>query len=180
MDTNYKIAFGAIIAVVVAVAIYGAYLYPKAAQPLGTTAVGGTFGTAKFAGVAMTPSTAGLATSSITNGSTNDYYVKSIEVGCEGVGTSKVLYTGGGLANLTLEAATTSNGIINSNTNYVGGGAFNIGTTSTWFVEASSTANATVGSILMNNIWPAGTQMTFSFNATNTAACTVGVSYISS
>jgi len=156
-------------------------------QLAGSSTAGSTFNTAKFAGIAVSPTAPGsnATSSSILNTDVNDRFVTGIRVGCEAVGTSKTAYTGAGLASLTLSIATSSTAApaTNSNTNLVGGGVVTIATSTPQFIEASSTASTAVpntGSSAVNNLWLAGSYITFTFNATNTAACTVGVDYIAS
>ncbi len=169
--------------IVVAGAILGAYMYPVAITPvsIGTSPINSTFSSAKFAGIVMFPTTVASATSSVTNSDANDRYIKSIDVGCETIGNSKTLLTGTGLASLTLTVATTSTGgSIFTNSNLVGQSTVTVPTSTAQFVIASSTAAGPGGNSALNNIWPAGSNLSFSFNATNTAACTVGVTYIPS
>lgn len=183
-----------IVAAIAVLVIIGAYYYPKSSntvieQQVAGSAAGSTFNTAKFAGIAVAPATPGTnaTSSSILNGDAGDRYVTQIRLGCESVGTSKVAYTGGGLASngFTLSVATSSTAApaTNSNTNIVGGNVINISTSTQYFVEASSTALTAVpntGSSAVNNIWLSGSYMTFTFNATNTAVCTAGVDYVAS
>lgn len=141
---------------------------------------GSSFGDAGFAGSAVSlaaPGANGTSTS-ILNNSGQDRIITAEKVGCENVGTSKTAYTGTGLASLTVTIATTStatpSALGNTNTLPV----ITIGTSTANFATASSTAG-TPGSNLVTNIWAAGTYLTFATNATNTAACTYGVDYLS-
>lgn len=191
MDTNYKVALSLVLAVVVAGAIYGAYLYPKALPPLaGAAPAGSTDFTPTWAAVAgvnlATPGTLGAiggngTSSSVLNSSTNDYYISTIKVGCEGVGASNTAYSGGGLAALTLSVATSSTPgpASNGNASVVGGGTLTIGTSTSQFGMSSSTLPA-AGNPKGYLIWGAGTYLTFTTNATNTAVCTFGADYFSS
>lgn len=175
------------IAVIVAViVIVGAYYFPKYKQsaPLqvaGTSPSGSTFLNAKFAGIAMnlaSPGTNGTS-SSILNTDANDRYVHDFKVGCEGVGTSKTAYTGTGLANLQIAIGTTTTAAPATFLSFaaITTGA-NISTSTVNFEVASSTTLVATSSLAA--IWPANTYMTFFWNATNTAACTVGVGYFGS
>lgn len=152
------------------------------------SAAGNTFNDSKNALVIVNlanPGTNGTSTS-ILNGDSFDRYVTDVKIGCESLGTSQTAYTGAGLASLQFKLATssTANPVALTNTNLIGGGAFTIGTSSVQFVESSSTAaglpSGAGGSNSMLVIWPSGTYLAFSSNATNTAACTIGVSYFGS
>lgn len=155
-----------------------AYLFlPKAA--FGASPAGSTFNDAKQASVAInlaTPGTNGTSTSMI-NTDGNDRYIQSVHAACEGVGTSRTAYTGAGLASLTLTLATstTANPASNANTNTLP--VITVSTTTTQFGISSSTMG-TPGNGLVSNIWLAGSPLTITANATNTAVCTIGVSYL--
>ncbi len=146
--------------------------------------VGSTFSTSKFAAVAVNLANVGAngTSTSILNTDTSDRYPISIDLGCEGVGTSQTAYSGTGLAALTLSVATSSTANplpSNANTNYVGAATLVIPTSTVQVAISSSTA-ALPGNTRSGVVWGAGTYMTFTFNATNTAACSVGVKYIAS
>lgn len=182
--TDYlKPAIAVVLAAVIALAIVGAYQYPKTEVITSTSPQGGTTTTAHFYSVAVNLATPGAnaTSSSVFNSSSNDYYVSSIKGGCENIGTSKTAYTGTGLAALTLSVATSSTAapIGNANANIVGNTTITIGTSTSQFAVSSSTL-ASLGTPSPSIIWGAGTYMTFTFNATNTAACTVGVEAFSS
>lgn len=145
---------------------------------------GSTFGTAKFAGVAVnlaSPGANGTSTS-ILNGDASDRYISSIKAGCQGVGSSNTAYVGGGLASLQLTVATSTTAApaTNSNTNSVGGGAVVISTSTAVFGISTSTiaGNSTSPGITkVYFVWASNSYLTFTTNATNTAACTFGVDY---
>lgn len=177
-----KYIFGLVGAIILVGAIYGAYLYPKTPANFGTVPQGSTFNTAKFyavGGINLATPGANATSSSILNNTGNDLYVTGMDAGCEGVGTSKVAYTGGGLAALIVTAATTSVATPNATGNANSAGSVTIATSTSVFAEASTTPIAT-GSNSINYVWAAGTYMTFTTNATNTAVCTFGVTAISS
>lgn len=142
---------------------------------------GATYFTGAFAGAVINLATPGAnATStSILNTTGNDLYVTGEKVLCEGVGTSKTAYTGTGLASATFTFATSSAAAPASNTNTNTLPVVTLGTSTPDFVISSSTAG-TPGNNLVSNIWLAGSYMTITANATNTAVCTVGVDYIGS
>lgn len=145
-----------------------------AASPAGSQ-----FGDARQAAVAINLAAPGVnATStSIINTDGNDRYITSEKATCESVGTSKTAYTGTGLASLTLSIATstTANPASNANTNTLP--VITVATSTTQFGIASSTVG-TPGNGLVGNVWLAGSPLTITANATNTATCTVGVDYI--
>jgi len=179
-NMNYlKLSIAFVLVVVIGVAIYGAYQYPQIV-PFGASTQGSTNTTAKQAsvlGVNLSAPGANATSSSILNPAGQDVYVSSFKVGCEGVGTSKTAYTGAGLLALTVTAATSSTAAPQANSNTNSAGLVTIATSTSQFVEASSTASA--GNSTPNYIWGANTYMTFTTNATNTAICTFGVDYFS-
>lgn len=172
-----------VIAAVLGIALIGAYYYPQAGEQAVESSAGTTFNSAKYAGkVALltTPGANGTSTS-ILNSDAYDRIVTNVRSACQGVGTSLTAYSGTGLAALTLTIATSSTAApaTNGNTNSVGGGAVTIGTsTANWAVATSSATGA--GSNAVYNTWAAGSYLTFTTNATNTATCTFGVDYIGS
>lgn len=181
MSNTTKIVLGVIAAVIVV----GGYFYPGSTSTTvqqlvgGTGTAGSTFGTAKYAGVIMTPSAPGTnaTTSSILNSDATDRYVLSTEIGCETLGTSLTAYTGAALASLTVTAATSS-ATTPAVKPSIRVGVITISTSTPPFTFASSsqlTATSSFGAV-----WSTGSYMTFDWNATNTATCTVGVRYIGS
>jgi hypothetical protein len=168
--------------VVVLLVAIGAYAYPVAKAPaLGTSATGSSFGNATKAVpvIALANPGANGTTTSYLNSSPNDYYITNQEASCEKLGTSQTAYTGTGLAALTFTIATssTANPATNSNPNTLP--VITVATTTGNFVISSSTAG-TPGVTNVSNIWAAGSYLTVTANATNTATCSVGVSYTSS
>lgn len=122
---------------------------------------------------------ANATSTSILNTSGNDLYIMSEHAACEGVGTSRTAYTGTGLASLTVTVATSSTAAPASNGNTNTLPVMTIATSSVNFVISSSTAS-TPGNGLVSNIWAANSYITFTTNATNTAACTFGVGVLGS
>lgn len=179
MPTSFKIFIGAVAVVIVAGFIAGGYFYPKAVQSLGS-AVGSTFSTAKVAAVNMAPLTGTASTTSLLNTDGSARWVKSVDTFCTGVGTSQTFLTGAGLSGWTVQAATTSvpNLGLQGNTNLAGN--VSIGTSTPFEQSASSTITSTNSVNTDLYYWAPNTYMTFAFNATNTAACTVSVSYSAS
>jgi hypothetical protein len=162
-----------LVLVVLAAAIAGGYFYPKLG--LGTSSVAGSsFSTPKFYGVAVNlanPGANGTSTS-LTNTDGNDRYVTGYRIACQGVGTSKTAYTGAGLAALTAKIGTTTTSAPATFATDVGvnPGGWTVSTSTVNSGVASSTSQVGNGAL-----WRTGEIMTFAFNATNTAVCTVGV-----
>ncbi len=168
--------------VVLAALAVGAYFYPGTSQNLGNSSPGTNFNTEKQAAVAISLATpgAGATSTSILNTDAGSRYISSFKVGCSNVGTSQTAYTGTGLSSLQLTIATTATA--NPATIPVGfadvANAFALGTGTVNLLVASSTLTTATSSLAA--IWHAGENLTFWFNATNTAACTIGVSYFQS
>ncbi len=144
------------------------------------SAVGTTFNTAKIASVNMTPSSGSASSTSLLNGDASARWVKNVDVGCTGVGTSNAFVGQAGVANWHLLVATTSvaNNGLQGNTTYVGNVL--IATSTSFSQSASSTVASAISISTDQYYWPAGSYLTFDFDATNTAACTVSASYIAS
>lgn len=122
----------------------------------------------QYASVTMAPATSAASTTSILNTS-SDRNITDSFVECQGVGTS-----GTSVANLSVQAATTSvSGLgLQGNTNY----AFNSNvSTSTATVYVASSTEGVIQYV--SRIWPSGTYLTYIFNTTNSASCTVGSHY---
>ena len=192
-----KIIISLVLAVVIGAAIIGAYYYPVATHPAGsTTTAGGTFTSAKIAAISFAPATASATSSSILNPFGADVYVTSAFLGCENATTTYTAYTGAGLSNWIVRAATTSTAApaTVSNTNYLANFIIATGTTAagtagyTTLLISSSTIATSSNPMNFNQalgtayqfLWPSGTYMTIWSNATNTAQCTVGVHVFSS
>lgn len=173
-----------IVGVAIIVGLYGGYKFlfssTQTQVSIGSPA-GTSFNTAKIAAIAVNLANTGAngTTTSLSNADASDRYVTSVEMGCEGVGTSQTAYSGTGLANLTLTVGTTSTSApaaFPAGFNKVGGVSYNISTSTPNMLLSSTTGGVSTTSI----IWGAGTNMTFFMNATNTALCSVGVKYIAS
>ncbi len=167
-----------IAALVVAGAILGGYFYPKFGLGTSSTA-GSSFSTPKFYGVAVNLAAPGAnATStSITNTDSTDRYVTGYRIACQGVGTSQTAYTGAGLAALLVKIGTTTTAAPATFSTAVGvnPGGWTVSTSTVNTGVASTTSQLGNGAL-----WRTGEIMTFSFNATNTAVCTVGVDAVAS
>lgn len=181
-NMNKKIIIASL---VVVLAIFGAYFFPRPVKQsvLAGSPQGATFNSSFQASVVASLASPGAnaTSSSVYNGSGSDYYITAIKAGCESVGTSKTAYSGGGLASLQLSVGTsTASAPAVIPTNLVGGGAVVIGTSTATFVISTSTSGGANGTPSAYAIWPNGSYMTFWANATNTATCTFGVDYFSS
>ncbi len=159
---------------------------------LGTSAVGTTNGTQKIATITFAPATPAATSTSILNSDSNDRIIDEEISYCSGLGSSRVAFSGGGLASngLTFSAATTSTSAPNTVTNTnltlnvsiatTTGFAF-VSTSSpsviTTFVDGVPTSTSTQS--VISRVWASGSYLTFWSNATNTATCTVGVRYFS-
>ncbi len=151
----------------------------KVMQATGTP-VGSTFNTAKVAMInwtfaAVTGANGVATTTSVFNGDSSDRIIQAVQFDCSAVGTSNTAYTGAGLRSLILKAATTSTSAPNivSNTNVVF--SSDIATTSADVYLATTTPGLT-GTVPFRR-WASGSYLSFFSNATNTAACTIGVTY---
>lgn len=148
-------------------------------SPAGTT-----FSTAKFAGVAVSLAAIGAngTSTSILNGDASDRFVSGWRLGCEGLGTSRTV-SGVGLANLLLTIGTTTGSSPTAPSTFaaVANNYIVPTTTGNLILAIPSVASSTIGGTATTTnatVWPSGSYMTFTFNATNTAACTVGVDYV--
>lgn len=175
---NKNIIWGVVIVAVLAG--IGWYMFsdsPEVEQLGAGSAVGTTFNTAKIAGITMAPATAAASSTSLLNPDSTDRVVRSASAYCTGVGTSQTYLTGAGLLSTgwTLNMATTSTAAQTGSTNYVA--SITLATTTGYVYSATSTTPA-IGDV--TRLWPAGSYLTLTFNATNTAACIAEVDYLSS
>lgn len=143
-----------------------------------TSSAGVTNSTAKLFSVTMSPSVASATTTSLLNSDSTDRMITGNILGCTGVGNSQAYLTGAGLLTggwaLQFSTSTVGSTGLQGNLNYAGN--ISIATSSAWLQQASSTLGV-LGAVGL--VWPASTYLNFTFNATNTAACTIGVSAIS-
>lgn len=178
----------AVLVVVVLGAITWAGLtYPKALHSVGVASpVATTFNDAKVAVINFNPLAAPATTTSILNTDATDRIIVSAFSYCQGMGTSGSPGGTGVIPAVTLQAATTSTAApvnISTLTNFV----FNTTIATSTVVTGNtvlpsqyqaSTTPPVLGDI--GRIWKAGSYLTFFVNATNTAACQVGVTYLGS
>lgn len=170
-----KYIFPVVIALLVGFAV-GYVVFNKANIVRGVSSDGVTNSTSKIATITLSPATASATTTSLYNGDGTDRVITSSMVSCTSVGTSKTYLTGAALASFTLQMSTSTSATGNamSNTNYAAN--LTISTSSPWTYTSSST-DPVLGS--MSRIWPTNTYLNPTFNATNTAVCTLGVHYLS-
>ena len=165
---------------VLVLAIIGAYLYPKQIKPTvgAVSPVGNTNASRRIATIVMVPLTSAATTTAILNGDSQDRAVTDEFAYCTGVGTSNAWSaagSGGALTALLLQMSTsTASGNAGSNTNFTANLTV---ATATPFVYVSSTTVPAPNDV--GRYWPSNTYLNITFNATNTANCTVGVSYLS-
>lgn len=179
MNTTYKVLSVVLVVAIATIAVLGLYL-PNSGFTVGGVTVATssdqtTNSTAKTATVTISPATASAtSTVSLLNTDSVDRVIIGTEVFCSNVGSSKTYLTGTGLASFLLRAATTSSSSVGlqGNTNYAA--QITVSTSTDLFYIASSTEGVLQ---YVSRIWPTNTYLTFNFNATNTAACTVGSRY---
>lgn len=181
MTTQTKTLLAVVGAVVIAWVIYGAYQYPQASLQSAGSPSGSSFSNAKFAGETASLASPGAngTSTSILNSDSSDRYITSLIAACNTVGTSKTAYSGTGLANWTVTVATTSTAdpaALPAGYNTITGNPLVIGTSTVVSLVASSTA----GVATTSQLWAANSYLTFQSNATNTAACTFGATYVGS
>lgn len=170
-----KVIFS-LVGIVAVLALIGAYYFPQFQTSVGASPTGTTWGTARIASINWSLASHLATSTSLYNYDTQPRIIESSFVTCESMGTSKTAYTGAGLANLIIRAATTTTEApaVITNANYAANYA-TVATSTAVLLTASSTEGVING---YSRIWPAGTYLTFWSNATNTAQCTVGVKYI--
>lgn len=171
-----KIIYSAVGVILLVCAFFVGKSFGTADQFAGATSTtGATNTTAKLYSIAMAPATDSASTTSLYNGDSVDRGIIQSVAFCTGVGTSKTYLTGTGLASWTLQMSTSTASVdAKANTNYASN--LTLATSSAW-VEVASTTYAVLGATGL--VWPTGTYLNITFNATNTAACTVGVSAVS-
>ncbi len=166
-----------LLGVLILLVAYGTFF--KSPQAFaGTSPAGSSFTTPKFYGVAVnlaSPGSTGTSTS-LTNTDANDRYVTGYRYACQGIGSSNTAYSGGGLASLFMKIGTTTTAApATFSSNIPVSNGMTIATSTPINSVASSTAQ--LGNAAL---WRSGEILTFYFNATNTATCTIGVDTIAS
>lgn len=172
-----KTTFIVSVAIAILAGVISGYLLTHKDLSVSAISTAGTTGsTGKYLSQTMSLADSTGTTTSIFNPFGRDIAVRSVDVMCQGVGTSQTAYTGAGLSALNIEIATSSTNTITGNvaqinTNYLGN--INISTSTVNSYIASSTEGVLVGT---SRIIPSGTYAIISSNATNTAACAIGLS----
>ncbi len=167
-----------VVFVLLAIIAIGGYFYPVPASQVVSSGLGSTFGTAKIAAINMSPVNGSATSSSILNTDASDRWIQSGFGSCTGVGTSQAFLGSAGLAALLIQAATTS---ANASAGAGLAGNVNLGLNLTVSTSTTNSNNASsTVPVAVSGRWPSGSYLTFNFNATNTAACVVGVNYVPS
>lgn len=175
MKNSTKVLIGVIVVVVLAI-VYSA-IKSSSQITAGAASATGTYNNGTFASqIVLLPTTSNGTSTSILNTSSSDRAVTSTSVFCTGVGTSQSFGAGAGLLSTgwTLTAATTTSASsgLGTNANYILNTS--VATTSGIIYVASSTEGVLP---YWSRVWPTATYLTFNFNATNTAACSLQVNY---
>ncbi len=141
-------------------------VFTPQASVQGVSSSGSSFSTRKTASVTISPSSLSATSTAILNTDATDRLVTDGFAACTSVASQPAVST------WILQAATTSaaTGAF-TNTSY----ALNISIATTSAI--AYTASSSYG-FDAYRYWATGTYMTFMFNASNTAACTVGVNYV--
>lgn len=172
-----KVLLSALVAVMIAFSIWGAYQYPKAQISAGASPTGATFGDAKIAMVSMAPATSAASSTSIQNTDGNDRKIERYIVDCSNVGTSQTYLTGAGLTSTGWFASFATSSTAAQVTN-ASAQALPLSTSTPDVYNTLGTGTTTPTAA--QRVWAAGSYLIITFNATNTASCTAGVSYIAS
>lgn len=177
MNNTLKIVLAV---VVLGVITYLGVSYPKQVNSIVTLgAVGATFNDAKIAAVSMSPSTSAATSTFLTNNDAGGRWVSKVFANCTTVGGTSLSYlTGLGIANLNVQFATTSSATQIAPANLLGN--LTVSTSTAWDMSASTTVASASQITNDNYYWAAGSNLQLTFNATNTAACVVGVDYMPS
>lgn len=166
--------------VVVLAVAGGAYFYPKFQASVGTTAApaGSTFSNAKSYAIAMAPLTDAATSTTIYNSDATDRFVTGGYAVCGGLDRSGGPL-GAGYANFGFKAATSSTDVGGTRKTANTQLALNVlvSTSTVDGITATTSPTGTTPAFWFR--WAAGSYMNFYTNATNTAACTVGVNTVS-
>lgn len=152
--------------------IAGHSIWPQQTlAPVQTNAVGTTGNTAKRFSVIFSLTSQSSTSTSILNTDGTDRIILSTFHTCNTLGSSFTPVTGSGLANLIIQAATTSTAAptLLGNSNLVMNSIVATTTPGFELVSTSSTASSEI-----SRVWASGSYLTFNTNATNTATCEVG------
>lgn len=170
---NIKFIIGAI----VAIAIVGAYFFPKSTHTtvLQAGAVGDTNSTQRIAQIVMDMTTTTPA--SILNGDATDRIITSIDYYLASL--TSVTSNGSGLANFTFLLSTSTNVYTAASANYLLNTTVAT-TTAQLFVASTTPGNTALATLAGVNtrVWKAGTYLNVFANGTSTATGTIKISYI--
>lgn len=173
MDKSLKV-LGLIILVTI---LAGGYFYPKQVQNNNVGAAsssGQTFSGSNSTTVTFAPLTS--SSTSILNNGGNDRDITKVVVSCQGIGTSYSYNGATAIASWQLSNVATTSVSSNGNqgnVNYMYA-ATTIATTSPYSFMSTTTEGVIYA---VSRIWPVNTYLTFNFNATNTAACSLTADY---
>lgn len=178
---NRNIIVGAIVAVLVGFAL--GYVVFHQNQLAGAVSSSGAYLNAPgLSATIFAPTTANGTSTSILNSGASDRAITGITAYCSGAGAAQNFLVGNTSPTIisngwTLLVATTSVASqgLQGSTNYIMNSF--IGTTSPLGnYMLSSTTEGVIQYV--NRIWPINTYLTFNLNATNTAVCTYGASWV--
>lgn len=166
----------AIVSFLVALAIVGGYFFPTIKGSFGaTSATGTTNNVTSWSSITFLPLTA--STTSLLNTGASDRAILGSYTMCTSATTVRSYGAGAGLANFTVQAATTSaDGStkgLEGNVNYIVNES--VATSTGTGYTASTTEGVIYG---ISRIWPVNTYLTFITNATTTASCSFGVEWL--
>ena len=143
-------------------------------QGISSTSV--TNNTARSYSITVAPATASATTTSLINTDATDRAITSSFAVCTAVGNSFTFTSGAALTSWLLQMSTsTVSGLgLQGNTNFAA--SLTLATTTAWMPYTASTTPGVTPSYF---VWPSGIALNMTFNATNTAACTIGVTALS-
>ncbi len=169
--TKLAIAFGVAAGIFGLAAFFGwsPFVTTVIQQNFGSSA-GVNFNSAKVALVTVAPSTSAASSTSILNTDASGRWIEGAYAGCTGTGSESVAQLA-----LGYSAATTSVANLGAQGNTNTAARLTIATSSAFSNISSTTPNFD-----MKAYWPSSTYLTFTFTATTSAACVIGVSYIPS
>ena len=125
----------------------------------------------------MAPATSAASSTAILNSDASDRKIESFVADCSGVGTSLAYLTGTGLTSTgwNVNMATSSTGAQLTNAS-----ALTMFIPTTTPDAFNSIGAGTTTPSAAQRVWAAGSYLVFTFNATNTASCVIGVHYLAS
>lgn len=169
---KYIIILLAVVAVVITYVSLKGNEMTALISPAGTTGTSG-----RYYSQTLSLATVSGTTTSLYNNSGYDFAIRATDVMCQGLGTSLPGYAGqSAIASLNFKFATSSTNTVTKNVSDINSNySANINVSTT--TPDSYTATSTEGILpSTTRIWPSGTYMIASANATNTASCAIGIS----